>query len=221
MLKNRKRYNRIAFVISLALLMVWSVLGTGTSIAWFADKSNEIRNEFFIGNLDLELKYKNELGEYEEVTSQTQLFNNNALYEPGYVQVVYLKVKNIGNVPFEYRLAIDVNNANIAKNRWGNDIYLPDFLKYGVIFGSSEAQLMRDTAEILSKLNFPEETGNYPLNTYSQKDDVTLNRNSERYIAIIVRMPNEVGNAANYVGNVSPWVDLGVVVTASQEGTLN
>jgi len=47
-----------------------------------------------------------------------------------------------------------------------------------------------------------------------------LQPGSERYIALIVRMPEEVGNAANYRGVIVPRVDLGITVKASQEGTL-
>jgi len=220
LLKNRKKYNRVALVISLTLLMIWAALGTGTSIAWFSDESNEVKNEFYMGEFDLELSYKGDTGLYEEVTPQTQLFDKSAIYEPGYIQIVYLKVRNAGNVPFDYKLAVDVNSANIAENVWGGDIYLPDHLRFGVIFGDSEAQLVRETAKISSASKFPNYVGSYPLNTYSEKDNVTLKPNEERYIAIIVRMPEEVGNAANYRGNKIPSVDLGIVVTASQEGTL-
>lgn len=220
MLKNRKKYNRVALVISLTLLMLWAALGAGTSIAWFSDESSEVKNQFYVGDLDLELSYKNDNGLYEEVTSQTKIFADNALYEPGHIQIAYLKVKNTGSAPLDYKLAVDVNSAETAENIWGKELYLPDYLKFGVIFGDSEAQLNRETAKISSASKFPEYIGSYPLNTYSEKDIVTLKPNQERYIAIIVRMPEEVGNAANYRGNRIPSVELGVVLTASQEGTL-
>ena len=61
---------------------------------------------------------------------------------------------------------------------------------------------------------------NVPLNVYSEKDSVVLQPDDERYIALIVRMPEIVGNAANYRGVIVPRVDLGITVKASQEGTL-
>ena len=216
MRNTKKKYNRIAFVISLALLILWSCLGTSTSIAWFSDTSDDVKNTFCIADFGLELSYKNELGDYEEVTPQTSVFKNDALYEPGYIQIVYLKVKNIGDVPFEYNLEVDINSVNIAKNIWGTDIYLPDHLKFGVIYSDSESNLVRETAKLSSQLNFPKDRANYPLNTYSEKDSVQLEPGKERYIAVIVRMPEEVGNAANYRDNSPPSVDLGLSVTASQ-----
>ena len=38
------------------------------------------------------------------------------------------------------------------------------------------------------------------------------------YVALIVRMPEEVDNQANYRGEVVPEVDLGLIVRATQQG---
>lgn len=216
MFKNSKSYTKIALALSLCLIIVLVILGTGTSLAWFTDTTTDIKNNFIFGELDIILSHKADDGTYKEVSPTTSVFDDNALYEPGYVQVVYLKVTNNGNVPFEYQLAINVNDANITTGVLGNEIYLPNYLKYGVIFGDDEATLNRETANILSTLKFPEERGNYPLNTYLEKDNVVVQPASERYIAVIVRMPKEVGNAANYRGNDIPKVELGITATASQ-----
>lgn len=217
---KKKTFTKTALALSACLMILWGILGTGTSIAWFADESPELENTFHFAELKLEVSHKLENGSYEPIDSETEVFDDEALYEPGYVQVVYLKVKNQGDVPFEYKLAVDVNSVTVAKSVLGNDIYLPNYLKFGVLFGATEAELTRDVAKVLASNDFAEETGNYPLNTYSQKDEVTVPVDGERYIAIIVRMPEEVGNAANYRGDVVPRVDLGLTVTASQEGSL-
>lgn len=220
MAEKRKSYTKIAFTLSICLLMLWTLLGTGTTIAWFTDTSETQKNTFFIGDLDLVVSHKIEDGTYEEIQSDTKVFDDEALYEPGYVQVVYLKVENKGDVPFEYKLSVDVNDVTVAKSVLGNDIYLPNYLKYGVVFGADEAQLTRETAKIIAEKEFPEETMNFPLNVYTEKDSVVLQPDSERYIALIVRMPEMVGNVANYRGVIVPRVDLGITVKASQEGTL-
>lgn len=220
MTAKKKIYTKIALTLSAIMLILWCIIGTSTSIAWFKDVSPEVKNTFNMAELDLKVSYKQENGVYTEVDSKTAVFDDEAIYEPGYVQVVYLKVENVGDVPFDYKLAVDVNSVTKAKSVLGNEIYLPDYLKYGVIFGDSEAVLQRETAKLLSQGDFPEETDYYPLNTYSQKDSLTLAPQNGRYIAIIVRMPESVGNAANYRGTTAPEVDLGLTVTASQEGTL-
>ena len=220
MTARKKSYTKIALTLSICLLMIWALLGTGTTIAWFTDTSETQKNTFFIGDLDLVVSHKLEDGTYEEIESDTKVFDDEALYEPGYVQVVYLKVENKGDVPFEYQLSVDVNDVTVAKSVLGNDIYLPNYLKYGVLFGADEAQLTRDTAKLIAEKDFSEKAMNVPLNVYSEKDSVVLQPNDERYIALIVRMPEIVGNAANYRGVIVPRVDLGITVKASQEGTL-
>lgn len=220
MTTRKKSYTKIALTLSICLLMIWALLGTGTTIAWFTDTSEVQKNTFFIGDLDLVVSHKLEDGTYEEIESNTKVFDEEALYEPGYVQVVYLKVENKGDVPFEYKLSVDVNDVTVAQSVLGNDIYLPNYLKYGVLFGADEASLTRETVKVIAENEFPGETMNFPLNVYSEKDNVVLQPGSERYIALIVRMPEEVGNAANYRGVIVPRVDLGITVKASQEGTL-
>ena len=220
MTTRKKSYTKIALTLSICLLMIWALLGTGTTIAWFTDTSEVQKNTFFIGDLDLVVSHKLEDGTYEEIESNTKVFDEEALYEPGYVQVVYLRVENKGDVPFEYKLSVDVNDVIVAQSVLGNDIYLPNYLKYGVLFGADEASLTRETVKVIAENEFPGETMNFPLNVYSEKDNVVLQPGSERYIALIVRMPEEVGNAANYRGVIVPRVDLGITVKASQEGTL-
>ena len=217
---KKKTFTKTALAISVCLVILWGLLGTGASIAWFVDESPELENTFNFAELKLKVSHKLEDGSYEPINSQTEVFDDEALYEPGYVQVVYLKVENEGDVPFEYKLAVDVNSVTVAKSVLGNDIYLPNYLKFGVLFSADEAELTREVAKVLAIKDFAQETGNYPLNTYSEKDNVTVPVDGERYIAIIVCMPEEVGNAANYRGEVVPRVDLGLTVTASQEGSL-
>lgn len=220
MTARKKSYTKIALTLSICLFVLWGLLGTGTTIAWFTDTSEVQKNTFFIGELDLVVSHKLENGTYEEIQSDTAVFNEEALYEPGYVQVVYLKVENKGDVPFEYKLAVDVNDVKVAQSVLGNDIYLPNYLRYGVLFGADEAWLTRETVKVIAEKEFPDETMNYPLNIYSERDSVVVQPNDERYIAIIVRMPETVDNVANYRGDIAPRVDLGITVKASQEGTL-
>ncbi|MBQ8558587.1 MAG: hypothetical protein IJ439_01170 [Tyzzerella sp.] len=218
MTTRKKSYTKIALTLSVCLVVIWALLGTGTTIAWFMDTTPVEKNTFLIGELDLVVSHKLEDGTYEEIQSDTEVFDEEALYEPGYVQVVYLKVENKGDVPFEYKLAVDVNGVTVSESVLGNDIYLPNHLKYGVLFGADEAVLARETAKVIAEKEFPGETLNYPLNVYSEKDSVVVRPEGVRYIALIVRMPEEVGNVANYRGNKPPSVELGITVRAVQEG---
>ena len=54
-----------------------------------------------------------------------------------------------------------------------------------------------------------------PLNNYST-DTAQMDAGAVKYMALIVRMPEEVGNDANYRGETVPKVELGVIVEATQ-----
>ena len=217
---NKESYKK-ALTLSVFLMMLWAILGTGTTIAWFTDVTPVKQNTFVIGEMDLFVAFKNASGIYQEIEEGTPVFDEDALYEPGYVQVVQMLVRNDGDIPFEYRFAVDVNKVTVGTSVLGNDIYLPNYLLFGVVYGDSEELLSRDIANLHATTEFAEVTGNYPLNTYSEKDEVVLEPGDERYVTLIVRMPEEVGNQANARGDVVPMVELGLNVNASQVGTLD
>lgn len=211
---KRRTFTKTALALSVCLMVIWCILGTGSSIAWFVDESPEIRNNFNFAEFDLVVSHKTETG-YEEVKADTKIFDDEALYEPGYVQVVYLKIENKGTVGFDFDLAVVPNLQTIvrAKNVYGHDIYLPEFLKFGVVFADTEAELTQK----LETRDLAEQQATAALSSYTSKPD-NLQAGREAFAAVIVRMPEEVGNAANYRDNNPPSVELGITVQAMQEG---
>lgn len=209
------KFTKAALIISLCLLLVWAMLGTGATIAWFTDTPDADRNSFLIGQMDLEVSYKNDIvTQYTPVDAQTPVFNDQALYEPGYTQVVYLKITNNGNVDFNYKVSVDKVSFVDSVNVYGTTFHLPEYLRFGVAFGAAEAELDR----MLAREYATEEMESYHLNTYSRIDEVTVAAGQTRYAALVVYMPEEVGNAANHRGE-PPKVELGVTVYAQQAGT--
>ena len=161
------------------------------------------------------MSYKNDLvTDYEPVTKQTSVFNDQALYEPGYTQVVYLRVENPGEIDFKYKLSVDQLSYVDGTSINGKNIHLPNYLRFGVLFAQTEPELNRDVARTLADMEMLEA---FPLNQYSQVDDVVVPVGGNRYVAIIVWMPEEVGNEANYEkGSKIPQVKLGLTVFAQQ-----
>ncbi len=197
---------------------MWSAFGAGTSVAWFSDTTPVQRNSFIIGELDLSVYHK--VGDnYRPIEKDTEVFDDEALYEPGYVQVVNLKIENSGNVDFDYKLSIDIDKASVVLgvNAEGQTIYLPDFLKFGVIFSDSETLLDRETAKTLANLEAGISLEDY---TEIRSLDANTTEDNAEYAALILYMPEEVGNVANYRENAVPRVELGLTVLASQRGTL-
>ena len=207
----KKSYKRIAFALSIFLLVVWGILGTGTSLAWFTDTTPEINNIFHFAEFDLEVSHRLDNGEWESVDSQTKIFDDEALYEPGYVQVVYLKVKNKGTRDFKFYTSVNINGCTVATNIFGSAFLLQDYLKFGITVNTNESDMLnsvsdRDSAKEIAVMS---------LHNY-HTDTAVLKPAEEAYIALIVRMPEEIDNIANYRGDVEPKVDLGITVKATQ-----
>ena len=208
---KKRIYKQIALSLSLCALIVWCILGTGASLAWFTDTSPEINNIFHFAEFDLVVSHRLTDGKWEEVDSQTKIFNEEALYEPGYVQVVYLKVENNGTIPFEFYTAVNVNGCIEATNVFGQRFMLQDYLKFGVTTADSE-DAMKNSVPNREKAV---EIADMPLHNYDTETAV-LEPGATKYIALIVRMPEEVSNVANYRGDTVPKVELGITVKADQ-----
>ena len=213
---NRKKWRKTALVLSACLFVLWWALGTGATLAWFSDVET-VRNEFKIGLLDLDVSYKNDIiTEYTPLKGATEVFYDEALYEPGYTQVVYLKIENNGDVDFNYKVTVTIEDFTNGKNAWGKEIYLPNYLRYGVVFAESETELQE---MVRDRLNTRTHAINdwRMLDTWSEISPYIFEAGENpHYAALIIYMPEEVGNAANYRGFVEPRVELGITVFAQQ-----
>ena len=209
---KKRIYKQIALALSLCALIVWCILGTGASLAWFTDTSPEINNIFHFSEFDLVVSHRLTDGKWEEVDGQTKIFDEEALYEPGYVQVVYLKVENKGTVPFKFDTAVNVNGCIKATNVFGQPFMLQEYLKFGLATANTEEEMKNSIPDRDAAV----EIANEPLHNYYKSGSFELAPGKTKYIALIVRMPEEVGNIANYRGDVIPKVELGITVKADQ-----
>lgn len=213
---HKKKWTKHALAFSALLFVLWWALGTGATLAWFSD-ADEVRNDFKIGLLNLDVSYKNDIvTDYTPLSGSTKAFNDQALYEPGYTQVVYLEIENMGDVDFRYKVAVTVKDFTKGKNAWGEDIYLPNYLRYGVVFARSEAELNALVKDRLSAKAYA--TNDWgALGTWSALSPYTFKTGEKpHYAALIVHMPEDVGNVANYRGFTEPQVKLGITVFAQQ-----
>ena len=204
-------YKRIALALSLCALLIWAILGTGASLAWFTDTSPEINNIFHVAEFDVEVSHRLTDGKWELIDGKTDIFDDEALYEPGYVQVVYLKVENKGTLPFEFYTSVNVNGCIVATNVFGQEFMLQDYLKFGLTTADSEDAMKNSVPNRETAV----EIADMPLKNYSTETAI-LAPGGVKYIALIVRMPEEVGNVANYRGDTVPKVELGITVKADQ-----
>lgn len=208
--RSKRIYKKIALALSLLAILIWSVLGTGASLAWFSDSAERVTNIFHYADFDVAVSYRDDAGNWHELDGQTSVFDDEALYEPGYVQIVYLRIDNNGTVPFNYKAAVNITDFTTAPNGIGGTVNLCDHLKYGVIIEGSEAAMDASVAnrELAKSVAVTD------LGDYESTD--RLEAGASEYMALVVRMPEEVRNDANYRGSTAPTVDLGIIVTADQ-----
>ena len=94
-MKNIKLTKK-AFLASLVALVLCFAMLLGTTYAWFTDSVSSANNIIQSGNLDVELYWSKDATNWEKVDENTNVFSGE-LWEPGYVEVVYLKVANVGS----------------------------------------------------------------------------------------------------------------------------
>ena len=210
-MRSRKPMKKIALTLSVFLILMWLVLGTGTSLAWFTDTDEEINNVFQFAEFDLVVEYLGEDGEYHDLQGATKVFDDEALYEPGYTQVVYLRVTNNGDVPFKFKTAVRVKDFTEAYNAFGQRFHLQDYLEFGIVTADTPEAL----ATFVGERDTARQYADRPLNNYSENYP-RLEPDASVYMAVVVHMPEKVDNVANYrEGNV-PRVELALTITASQ-----
>ena len=199
-------------------IVLCAAMLVGLTFAWFTDGVSTASNKIVAGNLDVALY--NVEGETEtEVTETTNLFDSGSLWEPGHVEVVNLKIANLGSLALTYQFAINVTSEKGSVNVYGNEFKLSDYIEFAVIDGNQSYE-SRDAA-----ITAAEEAGSVPISQLNVNDENVLYPEgssdgiSEKYVTLVVYMPTSVGNDANYMtaDNVSaPEINLGVTLVATQ-----
>lgn len=207
----KKPYKRLAFILSLCMILLSMLLGMSASLAWFTADTPETTNIFKFGEFKVEVSHRLENGTWETIDGHTDLFDDEALYEPGYVQVVFLKVENKGAVAIDFHTEVFIAGVTASTNVSGAQFDLQDYLKFGVSVADTET----DLEKTVETRDFAKAIANMDLGDYAT-EVAPLEAGETSYLALIVRMPEEVGNDANYRGDVIPKVELGIVVEATQ-----
>ena len=201
----------LALVLSLAML-------AGTTFAWFTDTASTGVNRIVSGNLDVGLQYwgVGEDGQKTWLTAENSedLFDKNALWEPGYTQIVYLKVKNNGNLALTYAMQITPVRETVGINVDGEQFKLSDYIKFGwTTFTADEdgtpVALDREAAQ--TGVGGGAQLGT----TLHRQAAEPMEAGAEELVALVAWMPENVGNEANY-STVQPTIELSLKVLATQ-----
>ena len=211
---NNKRATKRALLTSVMALVMCVVMLVGTTFAWFTDTASTGVNKIVAGNLDVKLMYSTDMVEWKEATEQTKLFNDNALWEPGHTQVVYLKVVNAGNLALKYEAGFSKNyTSNRGKNVNGDWYRVDNYLK----IGTAETTTKFENREaVWSAIAATEKT--LAKDIMLTNDWVTLKaREESKPFAVAIYMPTSVGNEANASRlRPSSVSGLGIEVRATQ-----
>ena len=201
--------------MSLLSLVVCISMLVGSTFAWFTDSVTSANNIIQSGNLDVELEYSTDLTNWETVTSTTNVFKDGALWEPGYTEVVYLRVSNKGSLALKYNLGMHIVEETAGVNMAGDTFKLSDSIMYGVegvdaAYADRAAAVasVKESATVLSKDKY--------VNGELLAKTATAAEYPSDVVAMVVYMPETVGNEANHNGKNAPEIKLGIELFATQ-----
>ena len=210
-MNNNKKATKRALLTSVMALVMCVVMLVGTTFAWFTDTAFTGVNKIQAGNLDIEMEYKNNTtgGKFKPVDTDKKVFNEEALWEPGHVEYVVLKISNAGNLALKYKLGINIASETGSTSVFDKPFKLSDYIKFAVINGESNNLSDRDALVA--------EAGAGTVLNAGYTDKAQLLKGEDKVVTLVVWMPTDVGNEANHkTGVAAPTIDLGIKVDATQ-----
>ncbi len=219
---TKKNSTKRALLMSVMSLFLCFSMLIGTTFAWFTDSVSSKNNIIKSGNLDVELEYAKvvdgKLTAWDTVAGKSDVFDPNALWEPGRVEVVYLKVSNLGSLALKYQLGVNVYIDKAGTNVNNVEFKLSEHLVFTTVLLEDAPATPYTREEAIAKAGTDK-----GLKDYNGKT-TTLEVGGEDYVALIVYMPETVGNEANYKKSddatdprkFAPQIELGINVFATQ-----
>ena len=209
---TKTRSTKSALISSVIALLLCFTMLLGTTFAWFTDSVTSANNVIKSGNLDIALDFWDG-DSWETVEGTDSLFTNN-LWEPGHTEVVYLKLSNLGSLALKYQLAISVLSETEGTNMAGDPFKLSDYIQMGVVEGVNGQDAPYATRE--AAVDAVKDASGIIGAGYAKQGNM-LSGDPELYMAVVVYMPENVGNEANAkTGTDVPTINLGVQVLATQ-----
>ena len=211
-MNNNQKATKRALLTSVMALVMCVVMLVGTTFAWFTDTASTAVNKIQAGNLDVELEYKNaDTARFTEANTTTNVFKDGALWEPGHVEYVVLKIRNAGSLALKYKLGINIADEKPSINVYNNELKLSNYICFGVVDGD-KSNLNRDALVAAAGEGAVLSTG------YTKEDHLLAGTtDNEKIVTLVVWMPTGVGNEANHKTGVdAPTIDLGIKVDATQ-----
>ncbi len=212
---KHKATKRALLMSFLSILLCVSML-IGTTYAWFTDSVTSANNIIKSGNLDVELEYAvfNDDGtfkEWKDVKAASDILAGD-LWEPGYVDVAYLRLQNAGSLALKYQLGVNIISEKTGVNKAGETFKLSDSIYFDVVEGVNGEDAAYENREAA----MAKATETTKISAGFSKGGTLAAESDPVYLAMVVYMPTTVGNEANHDGKTIPQIDLGINVFATQ-----
>ena len=207
-MSNTKKIKKSLLLSVLSLVICCSML-LGTTFAWFTDSVTSGNNIIKSGNLDVTLEYWDG-DSWEDVSGKSNILTN-TLWEPGTTEVAYFRIANAGSLALKYQFGINIVSETAGKNVAGETFKLSDYIKFGVVEnvnGETGKYATREAA-VAAVTNAQKISAGYTK-------AASMGAGDELYLALVVYMPETVGNEANHNGTDVPQIDLGISIFATQ-----
>lgn len=240
---KRSSTTKKALFISTCALLFSMLMMAGSTFAWFTDSVSTGTNTITTGKLDVQLLHTNQhVTSAKEVGQDTLLFTDEdgkpIDWQPGAIAYENFTVENSGDLALNYRLALDLNNANTIAGT-NPQLSLKDVLKVKVLDHAvgatdlSEEALKTGFQQVTSdQISIPEAVHDDKIQKLAKKG--SKGSSSDTYGVIIYWEPNAETdynyNLANYSdtdkngktidktsdGNDHLTIDLGISLGATQ-----
>ena len=107
-MQNTKR----SLLTSVTALLLCFVMLIGTTFAWFTDQATSANNIIKSGTLDIAMSWSEDNSAWNDTegAGAKPVFDYRN-WEPGYTEVRYIKVQNLGSLAFKYKMAINPTGA--------------------------------------------------------------------------------------------------------------
>ena len=211
---TKTRSTKSALTSSVIALFLCFAMLLGTTFAWFTDSVTSANNIIQSGNLDIVLEYYDaETKKWKDVDGSAEILKKEALWEPSYTDVVYLRFENAGSLDLKYQLGVNIISEKEGTNVDGKKFKLSDYIYFGVaenVDGENGAYENREDAQNAVKSVETILSKGYAKTGKLEADS------GYQYLAMVVYMPTTVGNVANHNGADIPQIDLGINILATQ-----
>ena len=234
---SSKSTKRALVSSALAIVMCVAML-IGATFAWFTDTASTGVNKIQAGNLDLTVEYAKEkmnddgtlageLTDWTPIDNATNVFDPNALWEPGRTEYVVFRITNNGNLALKYQLSLETLAQKPGTNKANEQFYLADYLCASAKVNVGPGEIGSGVSSLgafMTKLNDLGVAGvkNVLDPEYHPLTDATVNGTllpgKTNCVPMAIWMPTSVGNEANAISpDKAATIDFGINVVATQD----